>query len=89
MLIEEEADSSGKRVGSMAFNLDLELTYSQPESTLSTASMPLDIKEKLLNIKSATESLRSVYYDVSGGREQLRGAVKILSSRVSDIDSEG
>lgn len=53
------------------------------------ASLPPDIKEKLAKVKEATESLRSVHYDVSGGREQLRGAVKVLSSQVTDIDSEG
>lgn len=67
----------------------LQLRTLQPDATLNTATLPPDIKEKLIRIKEVTESMRSVQFDVSGGREQMRGAVKELTSRVMDIDTEG
>jgi hypothetical protein len=52
-------------------------------------TLPPDIKNQLEDLKEASKRLRSVHYDISGGSEQLRGAVKVLSSRVSDINDEG
>lgn len=51
--------------------------------------IPPDMKEQLEKMKEATERLRSVHYDISGGTEQLRGSVKVLSSHVADINDEG
>jgi hypothetical protein len=60
----------------------------QPDNS-TTASLPIDIKEQLDKMKLASERLRSVHYDILGGIEQLRGAVKTMSLRVIDIDSQG
>ena len=61
----------------------------QPENDSQTDSLPVDIKKQLDKMREATTHLRSVHYDISGGTEQLRGAVKVLSSRVADINEEG
>lgn len=65
------------------------LTKIQPDSGTNTASLPADIKEQLDKMKQASEQLQSVHYDISGGTEQLRGAVQVLSSRVTDINDQG
>jgi hypothetical protein len=89
MLKEEEALGSGSTVSIMNLVMSNLLTKIQPESGSITSSLPAEMKEQLENIKLATNSLRSVHYDISGGTEQLRGAVKVLSSRVTDINDQG
>jgi len=64
------------------------LTQVQSDNN-TTALLPVDLKEQLDRMKKASECLRSAYHGISGGVEQLRGAVKVLSSRVIDIDNEG
>ncbi|KAH7914005.1 PP-loop family-domain-containing protein [Hygrophoropsis aurantiaca] len=51
-------------------------------------ALPPDILNSLEKIKAAAAQLQSTVMDISGGREQLRGAVKVLSSRVEDIDAQ-
>jgi tRNA(Ile)-lysidine synthase len=50
--------------------------------------MPAEITEQLKKIKEVTD-IKAVNIDISGGQEQLHGAVKSLSARVEDIDSQG
>lgn len=40
-------------------------------------------------MKVAAEQLKEAHYDISGGAAQLRGAVRELTARVSDINAEG
>jgi hypothetical protein len=51
--------------------------------------MPPDIVEKLKTMEEAVSTLQAVSVDVSDGIDQLRGAVKTLTSYVEDIDSQG
>ncbi|EGN99571.1 hypothetical protein SERLA73DRAFT_106177, partial [Serpula lacrymans var. lacrymans S7.3] len=72
MLAEEEA--TGK-------DTKLELDQAPQE-------MPPEFKEALQKVKSASANFQTTILDISGGKEQLRGAVKYLSSHVEDIDHQ-
>lgn len=61
----------------------------QPESSLSAATLPVAFQDQIEKMKLAAENLRSAHYDITGGVAQLRGAVKVLSTRVTDIDAQG
>src|SRR5882724_7773322 len=65
------------------------LTQVQPDNNTTTTPLPADLEEQLKKIKQASKHLRTAYYDISGGVEQLRGAAKVMSSRVIDIDNQG
>lgn len=88
-LKEEEAYGSGATVRIMYLFSTTLLTKVQPEKDPRMESLPAKMKEQLDKMKEASERLRSVHYDISGGTEQLRGAVKVLSSQVTDINDEG
>jgi hypothetical protein len=64
------------------------LTQVQPDNN-TTTPLPADLEEQLKKIKQVSKDLRSAYNDISGGVEQLRGAVKVMSSRMIDIDNQG
>ncbi|KAH7929670.1 adenine nucleotide alpha hydrolases-like protein [Leucogyrophana mollusca] len=71
--------------------LDQEESLSSDTTTVSPIDFGVlspDIIRSLESIKTASAQLQSTVMDVSGGREQLRGAVKVLASRVEDIDAQ-
>lgn len=64
-----------------------------PASLIITQSalsgLPEDISGSLEKIQKAAGDLQETPMDLTGGIHQLHGAVKVLSSRLEDVDSEG
>ncbi|PFH54140.1 hypothetical protein AMATHDRAFT_135540 [Amanita thiersii Skay4041] len=50
--------------------------------------LSLNIQEQLSTINKAISSFKSISVDLSSGAEQLQGAIKVLTSRLGDVDGE-
>ncbi|KZP21121.1 hypothetical protein FIBSPDRAFT_1044298 [Athelia psychrophila] len=51
-------------------------------------SLSGEVHAQVEKMKVAAEQLKEAHYDISGGAAQLRGAVRELTARVSDINAE-